>query len=244
MKINIHSIIGAILLVLITCNFGDAAEKPRWGENVGYKYATVSGLDNEKGLSIREAPESNSTIIAYIRKGTPLGLHNRYKNGWARLKKPFGKGWVNMSLLEKMSIEARIKKSEKGKDCAILRNGPSQVFKQLDCIKIGKKITLDGTWTSGNWALVSKPIKGWVDSDLIEPVEVEFPTKLTLKQTEKFTKKKARSNRNDKPRAGYQNEAERLMNEPLFDPESDRKLQQFLIEEADRRMEMDFRNLP
>ncbi len=34
------------------------------------------------------------------------------------------------------------------------------------------------------------------------------------------------------------------MNEPLFDPESDQKMQRFLMEEAERRMERDFRNLP
>jgi hypothetical protein len=234
--------IGVTICVLLTAYPAICAEKPRWGHNVGYKFATVARPDNNKGLSVRAGPGSSEPRLALITRGTPLELHNRYEKGWALLKQPFGKGWVDMRGLKKLSVKAKVIDSSGSRDCAALRNGPAASFKELACIGLREEVVLDGIWTEGGWAMVVSPRKGWIDSGLINPDltalnRVARPGRSMGEAPQPVRERRYRR------RKQVESEAQRLMNEPLFDSESSQKMQQWLMEEADRRMEWDFRNI-
>ncbi len=45
----------------------------------------------------KRGARGQKSCSSVIKKGVPLELHNKRRNGWARLKKPFGKGRERLS---------------------------------------------------------------------------------------------------------------------------------------------------
>lgn len=137
-----------------------------WGENFGPVAATVERADAPGGLAIRSEPSAESSVIGYLAVGTRVRGFRHFENGWMRMSHPSDRGWIPVDNLVPLSSKGHVSVADT-RDCTTVRSGPSERFKSVGCLPVGKELTLTGIWSENNWAQIQWPIRGWLPAQTV-----------------------------------------------------------------------------
>jgi len=154
-------------LLLSVPSLGSEDEKLVWGENVGFVFAHVDRIDNEKGLAIRASPSAEGSVLGYLPKGTKILCYNQFKDGWVKLRGHTAAAWVNLKFLKPIPFDGTVTKVDQQDLCLGIRAAPGASREKVGCAQIGEALKFTGVMTSDNWIQLADR-RGWVSASSVE----------------------------------------------------------------------------
>jgi hypothetical protein len=132
------------------------------GEEIGPITATVTRVDDERGLAVRSEPSPTARILGRLGMGERITGYNEFRNGWVKIRNPINGGWVEMASLRPVLGNAVVISVDRPEMCLRIRSGPGSFYGLVGCAQKGDRLRMTGLGSENNWAEIDRPVKGWV----------------------------------------------------------------------------------